>query len=150
VIFLDSNLFVIDLRYPGDRNAEANREALGLVANRGVGLTSILNLLEVCGILSFNLSPASLFDLYVHFPRRYGITLLEAGGPDQTLPTSTPRELLRRMERGMALKDAEIAGIVERHGAGLRAFLSWNAKHFQGKLPIPALTPAEWLAGNLS
>jgi hypothetical protein len=25
------------------------------------------------------------------------------------------------------------------------AFLSWNAKHFAGKLPVPALTPREWL-----
>ena len=27
----------------------------------------------------------------------------------------------------------------------LSAFVSWNAKHFVGKLGIPALTPREWL-----
>jgi hypothetical protein len=45
----------------------------------------------------------------------------------------------------MALKDAEIALIVEQNAAALDAFVSWNAKHFAGRLAVPALTPQEWL-----
>ena len=46
----------------------------------------------------------------------------------------------------MALKDSEIALMVEQHAASLTAFLSWNATHFAGKLAVPALTPREWLS----
>jgi hypothetical protein len=49
------------------------------------------------------------------------------------------------MEKRMALKDAEIAIVVEEHASTLTAFLSWNARHFAGKLPVPALTPRAWL-----
>lgn len=46
VIFIDSNLFVIDLRYPNDPGHRVNRRALGRVAREGTGMTSVLNLLE--------------------------------------------------------------------------------------------------------
>jgi hypothetical protein len=52
------------------------------------------------------------------------------------------------MEKRMALKDAEIALIVEQHASALSAFVSWNAKHFVGKLGVPTLTPPEWLRGE--
>lgn len=145
MIFLDSNLFVIDLRYSGDVHHRVNRRALDRLGAEGIGMTSVLNLLEVCGILSFNLSVPSLHELYVHFARRYRVTLVPGGGYDTRLPAPAARELLARMERRMALKDAEIALVVEENGAGLDAFLSWNARHFVGKLPVPALTPGEWL-----
>lgn len=145
MIFLDSNLFVIDLRYPDDVHHRVNRRALDRLAADGLAMTSVLNVLEVCGILSFNLSASSLHELYVHFARRYRVTLVPGGGYDTCLPAPAARELLTRMERRMALKDAEIALVVEEHRAGLDAFLSWNARHFVGKLPVPALTPSEWL-----
>ncbi len=145
MIFLDSNLFVIDLRYPDDVHYRANRRVLDRLGAGGTGMTSVLNLLEVCGILSFNLSASSLRELYVHFARRYRVTVVPGGGFDTRLPAPTARELLARMERRMALKDAEIALVVEQNAASLDAFLSWNARHFAGKLPVSALTPSEWL-----
>lgn len=145
VIFLDSNLFVIDLRYPDDSHHRVNRRALDRLGTDGIGMTSVLNLLEVCGILSFNLSVPSLHELYVHFARRYRVTLVPGGGYETSLPAPTAREILARMERRMALKDAEIALVVGEYAAGLDAVLSWNARHFVGKLPVPALTPSEWL-----
>ncbi len=70
---------------------------------------------------------------------------MPGGGYDTRLPAPSAREVLARMERRMAFKDAEIALAVEKHAAGLDAFLSWNAKHFAGKLSVPAMTPGEWL-----
>jgi hypothetical protein len=146
VIFVDSNLFVIDLRYRDDVAYPINRRALDRLARQGVGVTSVLNLLEVCGILSFNLSPQSLHDLYRHFARRFQVAVLPADEDDTRLPAPTAGEVLARMEKRMALKDAEIALAVEQQAATLTAFVSWNAKHFVGKLPIPALTPSQWMA----
>lgn len=145
MIFVDSNLFVIDLRYPDDADYRVNRRALDRVARDGSGMTSVLNVLELCGILSFNLSVAALHALYVHFAQRYRVTLVPGGGYDTRLPAPTVRDVLTKMEKRMALKDAEIALAVEQHAANLSAFVSWNAKHFAGKLSVPALTPREWL-----
>ena len=145
VIFVDSNLFVIDLRYPHDTDYRVNRRALDRLGREGSGVTSLLNVLEIAGILSFNLSPPALHALYVHFAWRYRITIVPASGYETRLPSPTAHEVLTRMEKRMALKDAEIALVVEQHAAGLNAFLSWNAKHFVGKLAVPALTPREWL-----
>lgn len=108
-------------------------------------MTSVLNLLELCGILSFNLSPVALHALYVHFAQRYRMTLVPGGGYDTRLPAPAVRDVLAKMEKRMALKDAEIALAVEEHAANLSAFVSWNAKHFEGKLSVPTLTPREWL-----
>jgi len=148
VIFVDSNLFVIDLRYPDDPEHRVNRRALDRLAEEGSGLTSILNVLETCGILSFNLSVAALHSLYAHFAQRYRLTLVPGGGYDTQLPAPAVRDVLARMEKGMALKDAEIALAVEQQAANLTAFVSWNAKHFAGKLSVPALTPRDWLRGG--
>ena len=145
MIFVDSNLFVIDLRYPDDPDHGLNRRALDRLAADGSGLTSVLNVLETCGILSFNLSVAALHSLYVHFAQRYRMTLVPGGGYETRLPAPPVREVLLRMENGMALKDAEIALVVEEQAPNLNAFLSWNAKHFAGKLSVPAMTPREWL-----
>ncbi len=145
MIFVDSNLFVIDLRYPDDENYPANRRALDRLRRGRSGMTGLVNVLEVCGILSFNLAPSALNGLYVHFARRYGMTIVPGGGYNTRLPAPTAREIVERMEQRMALKDAEIALMVDEHQATLTAFLSWNAKHFVGKLPVPALTPRAWL-----
>ena len=145
MIFVDSNLFVIDLRYPNDVNYRVNGRALERLAREGSGMTSVLNLLEVCGILSFNLSPPALHSLYVHFAERYRMTLVPGDGYATRLPAPTVRDILTKMEARMALKDAEIALAVAQHRASLSAFVSWNAKHFAGKLPVPALTPRDWL-----
>jgi hypothetical protein len=145
LIFVDSNVFVIDLRYRDDANYRTNRRALTRLAQDGAAITSLLNLLEVCGILSFNLSTDALHALYVHFPRRYGVTLVPGHSYDTRLPSPTARDVLVKMEHRAALKDAEIQLLVEQHAATLSAFVSWNAKHFTGRLPVPALTPREWL-----
>jgi len=145
VIFVDSNLFVIDLRYSDDPDYPVNRRALDRLARDGRGMTSVLNVLEICGILSFNLSVVALHALYVHFAQRYRVTVVPGGGYDTRLPAPRVRDILTKMEKRMALKDAEIALAAEQQAASLSAFVSWNAKHFAGKLSVPALTPREWL-----
>jgi hypothetical protein len=52
LIVIDSNIFVIDLRYPHDRHYAANRRFLQKLAQTRQGATTIFHVLEVCGILS--------------------------------------------------------------------------------------------------
>ena len=56
LILIDTNIFVIDLRYKRDTNYQVNQEFLSTAAQSGNGFTTIVNLLELCGILSFNLN----------------------------------------------------------------------------------------------
>jgi hypothetical protein len=137
VSFVDSNVLVVDLRYPDDANHRVNRRALDPPGAGGQGMTSVLNLLEVCGILSFNLSASALHGLYVHFARRYRITVVPAASYDTRLPVPQAGAVLAKMEQRMALKDAEIGLVIEQHATTLEAVITWNAKHFAGKLPVP-------------
>lgn len=43
LIFIDTNIFLIDLRYPCDINYRENREFLDFIEKNG-GVTSIINL----------------------------------------------------------------------------------------------------------
>jgi hypothetical protein len=56
LILIDTNIFVIDLRYKRDTSFKPNQSFLSVVAQNGSGFTTIVNLLELCGILSFNLN----------------------------------------------------------------------------------------------
>ncbi len=125
MIFVDSNLFVIDLRYTSDANYRINRRALDRVAREASGITSVINVLEVCGILSFNLSSHALHALYVHFAQRYRVAIVPGGGYGVRLPAPEARETLpivaadlpshqRCVERGSLLVvDALIVEVIE-------------------------------------
>ncbi len=78
MICIDSDVFLIDLRYPTDRRASETRAFLDHTAASGEGATTAFNLLEIAGVLSFNLNPQQLLELYIHFPARYHVR-------DQTL-----------------------------------------------------------------
>jgi len=51
---------------------------------------------------------------------------------------------LQRMALGDAVNAVQIGQFV----AHAECLLTWNAKHYQGKLAIPALTPEEWWQQN--
>lgn len=145
-VFLDSDIFVIDLRYPADRHFRDNRRLLHAVRNgRLAGLTSIYNLLEVCGILSFNLPAEELVSLYAGLAGRYSVRVLFPPRGGESLCFSLDA-VFKQIRKKMSSGDALMADIIEgEERSRIRAFLSWNAKHFAGKLPVEALTPRQFL-----
>ena len=76
LILIDTNIFVVDLRYKREIHFKLNQGFLSSVAQSGSGFTTFVNLLELCGILSFNLKKRQLFDLLTYFEDRYKITVL--------------------------------------------------------------------------
>lgn len=86
LVILDSNLFIIDLRYPRDRHYRINRTFLARLPTLAPAATTLVNLLEVCGVLSFNLKAQQVWELYHYLPERYQITVL----PPPTLPSPSP------------------------------------------------------------
>ena len=145
-VFLDTDIFVMDLRYPADRNFRSNRGLLNVIQNQTVsGVTSIYNVLEVCGILSFNLSGSELIQLYAGLAERYAVHVLFPSNENESI-CFLLEKVFDHIRRRMSFGDALIADIVESEAeTRIDLFLSWNAKHFAGKISLEAITPAQFL-----
>ncbi len=145
VVVLDSNLFVIDLRCPRDRHYRPNRTFLERLPTLAPAVTTLVNLLEVCGILSFNLTAQQVRELYHHLPQRYQVTVL----PPPTLPVSLPalpvERLLTLMAKKLSFGDALIVASIEAWIPQAACFVSWDARHFRGKTSLSVMTPREFL-----
>ena len=61
------------------------------------------------------------------------------------LPTFELGELFEIISLRAGFGDALIIAAIEKHMAGAARFVSWNARHFKGRLSIPSLTPREFL-----
>jgi hypothetical protein len=146
VILLDSDVLLIDHRYKQDPKFALNRQALQRLQTEGIprGVTQQV-LLEVIGILSFNISPADVAHLPGILSVQYGLTVY----PDiQQYPVYADCPviaLIAQLSQQMGLGDAVQAVQIARHASYAECLLTWNARHFRGKLVIPVLTPEEWL-----
>ena len=144
LIFVDTNVFVIDLRYRRDRHFSTNRKFLEKLAREGQGATTIFNVLEVCGILSFNLNTQQLRELFQYFPQKYNVAVLPAATPTQHLPHLSVEDVFRFLERKAGFGDALLMAALDVH-LEVGQFVSWDADHFRGKIRVPVMTPQEFL-----
>jgi len=140
-VLIDTDVFIIDLRYPQDPRYIENKKFLERVRQGElVGLTTFFNLMEVCGILSFNLSPQSLEELFLGFATRFNVKILFPQGRDEEV-CFTPSEVLALMKRKLSFGNALIAEVAGRHRRHLDIFVTWNSFYFEGKFPIKVITP---------
>jgi len=147
VIFIDSNVFVIDLRYRRDRLFGVNRKFLELVRRNGEGVTTLTNLLEVAGVLSYNLNARQLRALMTHFPARYGVKVLPPPDPRTQVYRVSLRRLVEIIEAKCSLGDALMLYHVEQFATAGSTVVSWNAPHFSGRTTLTTVTPKEYLGG---
>jgi predicted nucleic acid-binding protein len=145
LIVVDTNIFVIDLRYPRDRHYAANRRFLQKLMQTGQGATTLFNVLEVCGILSFNLNAQQLQELFHHFSQKYQVQVLPFAELDRPLPVLAGADLFAYLKQRASFGDALLMATIAAHVPGATQFISWDAAHFRGKLSIPVLTPNEFL-----
>jgi len=145
LVLIDTNVFVIDLRYKQDTHYRANRKFLDLIAEAGNGFTTIVNLLELSGILSFNLNDRQLRELWVYFEQRYTVTVLPDTGLDSTLPSLRVRDVFEWIKKKLSFGDAYILAVALKQLPTLSVMITWDKEHFKGKFPGDLLTPAEYL-----
>jgi hypothetical protein len=145
VIFIDSDVFLIDLRYRRDEKYEGNSRFLSAIARTRLGVTSIINLMEICGIMSFNLNGQQLYDLFYHLPTRYGIQVFPRVDLNRRLPAFPVSHILQVMTKKSSFGDSLIICASQDFPA-VSHFVSWNARHFVNHLAVPCITPAEALA----
>ena len=146
LIFIDTNVFVIELRYKNDANFKTNRDFLHFIAKEGKGVTSIINILEVCGILSFNLNDRQLMELFHYLPDKFRVDVIPSHDIDASFPAPSVKDIMGLMRKKASLGDALIANVVNNSLPERTSFVSWDAAHFKDILVMEALTPKAYLA----
>jgi predicted nucleic acid-binding protein len=144
-LFIDTNIFIIDLRYPRDRHFKINRLFLDFVAAQRKGITSVINLLELCGILSFNLNRRQILELFHYFPEKYNLEIIPSHDMDSFLPETSVKEVMELICEKASFGDAFVASIANRSLPEGSIFISWDALHFKHLLSVKALTPLEFM-----
>lgn len=142
---IDTNIFVIDLRYKRDIRYNKNLTFLNTIAKSGTGFTTTVNLLELCGILSFNLNERQLFELWLYFQDRYKVTVLPTASIEDNFPTLQIVELFNLIKKRVSLGDALMLGIARKSLAFISTMVTWDKDHFIDKFPGNVLTPEEFL-----
>lgn len=145
-VFIDTNIFVIDLRYKDDVNFKINRSFLDLIAVKGRGVISIINLLELCGILSFNLNQRQITELFHYFPLRYTIDVIPSNSIDSPFPETAIKDIMELIYKKASFGDALIANVINSYLKENSIFVSWDAVHFKHLLSIKTMTPKEFLS----
>ena len=142
-VFIDTDVYVIERRYKRDtKYRETVRFLEKAVNNEIIAYTSIYNLLEFCGILSFNLSPESTVMLYLGFAKNYNTTILFPE-EDAKLVCFNAKSILDHIKGRMSFGDALVTSIVEKNKKILDVFVTWNVEHFKDKLAVAVLNPNE-------
>ena len=148
MILIDSNVLVIDLRYRRDPLFPVNRKFLDRVKADGNGATTLVNLLEVAGILSHNLNPGQLQALLTFFTRQYGIGVFPAYELGGALPAVPLAQLMGTIGEKCSFGDALVLHFAERYAPSGSIFVSWDAEHFVAKTTFGVVTPEEYLRGE--
>lgn len=140
-VFIDTDIFVRDLRYQRDANIVSNQKFLDKVRSRKIkGVTSIFNLLEVCGVLSFNLSQDDLLKLYADFTKYYSVQILFPANAQVELQYDIPK-IFQSITQKQGLGDAQISYVINRFATDLSFVATWNIAHYEGRVSVPVLTP---------
>lgn len=147
MVFLDSNLFLIDRFFRRDVLYEPTRAFLSRLNEIPAGL-SVLTLLELCGAASFRLGPRETGRWLHQFATIYPIQILSPFGMGDERAAAWvggwTDELGIYLARRMTLGDALLAREADRYAAD--AIVTWNLKDFEGKTTAPVFTPRTYPA----
>jgi hypothetical protein len=143
---IDTDVLVIDHRYQRDPKHSRNRQAIDQLHQDGheVGITCHA-LLEAVGIVSFSTPVADIPGLPSFFVNRYRLKVFPDPVVFQSYAQIITDDVVTQMATQMSLGDAVQAVQIRMFAPYADALLTWNAKHFKGKIAIPVLTPEEWL-----
>lgn len=147
MILLDTNIFVIDRFFRRDDRYGHNSQLISIFPQIEVGF-SIFSLLELCGISSFNLSTLELRRWMYSFEEIYAVEILHPRASRepsaQIWLSSFFASVFGMIERRATLGDAFVLQTAEEYDAEI--LLTWNPKDFSSRIPLPVMTPVEFLA----
>ena len=149
MIFIDTDVLWLAFAFHQDDRQAANSAFLEQV-QAAQPATTIYNVLELLGKLSFNLSPERLDEWRSWLVDAYQLLVIWPTNPELTTASPTfqeeiferPYQKMRTVK--MPFMDALILNLAERT-PNVTQFVTWNARHFQGKSTLPILTPEEYI-----
>jgi hypothetical protein len=150
MVVIDSDVLLLAFAFSNDSKQEKNRVFLETVQTAQPA-TTIYNVMEVLGQLSFNLSPERLDQWQSWLVDAYQLTIIWMADEGLKMGKESFREELyerpyqKMRSVRMPFMDALIISLVERV-PDVECFVTWNAKHFKGKTSLMVLTPEEYLA----
>ena len=143
MIFIDTDIFVIDKLFLKDDRYGTNKAFLNETEEK---FTSIFNLFEMLGIASFNLNEVELTKLFKGFGEVYGLKILypstafiSVNDFVETLFETTFQKIRMKMN----FQDALILTVAEEHQCS--QFVTWNTKHFVDRTYMNVQRPKEFL-----
>jgi hypothetical protein len=146
VILLDADVILIDQRFITDIRHTINRAALDRLRVDGHATGMVAHaVLEVVGVLSYGTPTANVPLIPDALRAKYGIIVFPDPSREPNYALCTFDDLLHQMSLKMSLGDAVQAVQIQKSVPHADALLTWNAKHFRGKVVVPVLTLEEWL-----
>lgn len=146
MVFLDSNIFVIDRFFPRDTHYQSNTSFLEKLRRIEAGI-SLFTLLELCGIASFNLSAKELKTWLYDFSTVYPVRVLDPWGMEgqssQEWLSPFVGGMVDKITKKMTFGDAVLLREAEQYHA--EAIITWNTKDFVRRTRVPVFSPAAYL-----
>ena len=148
MVAIDTDVLTLAYAFHQDPRQAANTEFLSVVQPLDPAVT-IYTLMELLGKLSFNLSAERLGQWPLWLQARFGLSILYPGTAGLAAEDFFRREFVERpfekMQRHqMPFLDSLILNLAE-EAPGVEAFVTWNARHYEGKTFLAVLTPATYL-----
>jgi hypothetical protein len=148
MVSVDSDVILIEMRYQRDGRYAMNAQFLRAIRAATPAIT-IYTLMEVLGQLSFNLSPRKLAEWETWLIRQLHLAVLwpNPGARDAQefmFQELHLRPLARMKAYRMGFNDALGIELAERT-PDVRAFVTWNTRHFANKTRLAVMTPAQYL-----
>lgn len=146
MIFIDTDIFVIDKLFPNDERHNINKEFLNAANEKS---TSIFNLFELLGIASFNLNEVELMKLFKGFGEAYDLKILYPSTAFISVNEFVEalfEATFQKIKLRMNFQDGLILAVAEQHHCA--KFVTWNTKHFINRTYLNVQTPKEFLVSR--
>ncbi len=148
MVVVDTDVLLLEFSFHNDARQHINHQFLASTQNLQ---TTIYNLMELLGQLSFNVAPARLNNWEYWLVEAYRLSVIWSTNPENLNTSFAFNEEIyeRPFERmkayRMSFQDSLIINLAERT-PNIETFVTWNARHFQGKTTLEVFTPETYLA----
>ena len=151
MVFVDSNVFIIDRFYSRDAIYPKNQSFIEKLPSVDAAV-SILTLLEICGAASHRLSTSELDSWIFRFDSIYPVHVVNVHGLGQKEAEAWwhgfVREVAANIAKKMSFGDALLLREAENYQ--VEAIVTWNTKDFAHRTRLTVLTPTAFLRSRFS
>ena len=100
------------------------------------------------GILSFNLNHEQLNDFWVHFPRKYSVSVLPTQDFGAQCPLVEQKRVFDFIGKRTSFGDALMVATAERYLPFVSTLVTWDKEHLQEVFQGAVLTPKDYLTSR--